>query len=505
MSLLRNKFLSAFVCLNFLTSLPLPCHAVAFNFPAPEQQNADQVLANILQIATTAHQQGTLDGEFIYIRNGKTTHLISKETLPNYNTTSAKPQYVVGKQILDEFIMVALLKTLYLSTTAPTEKSKVDEVKLICNQPISKFLPPTHPLWGIKMPSWAKEVTLYHVIIGNSGIANYDDEKQFQSPQEIIQSIANEPPLAPPGAEFNASNVNAILIKEILLTMAKQPLATYLQNNLFAPAGMTATAILTHNASDSPQKNPFFNKLAPTFQYTIQNDNVIPQPWPKGKEEAILESVESAVSTLSDLVTWITALHKNKLILPPQLYTFFTTQNNEMGALFFSAINLPSTIGNLIPLGYEDEKSYSVSTIYLPQHDAIVAYGCNTSMSIPQVTIWHRNNPDVDETEEVQASTVVLPSSEAELDEFISAIDAVLRSRKLQRGFPFLSRTLFWNPLLDVQEIENDNDWAVETTPVLIEIRKKAEAAKKELLLNGTIPDTPSGSMQTSKRSIHIF
>jgi hypothetical protein len=450
----RNTPLSILLGLTPLVSLP--CSAITTVIPETSQNSINATVAQITQIATEAYQQGTLDGEFLIMQQGKTlAHLLSKETLSDFNTTSKQPKHIIRNSF--NFYCVALLKALYDASTATTEEAKVAEVKQQCDKPISHFLPAKHPLWNGKMPRWASEVTLYNVLTHRSGLEN-DQEIQFHTPQESVQAIASIPEL--PGT-YTDSNVEPMLIKQILQTFTKQDLSTYLQEHLFNPLGLTATEVFTRT-KESPQ-------IAPAFQYSPLTDPITPLPSPQTKEKVILASHECIVSTFLDLAIWMTALHGNKTVLSPLLYDFLNTPDLDMGTFSIS-----SCIGNCIFLGDAfhnesyNEFYYDFCLVYSPEND--IFFGLYSNAYIPHLpsSVWHQPNP--------------LPASELdELDILIFNINTILKFRQLQRGYLFVSHKIS-NTLSEVDKLEEERDDVLESTETLIEMRIKALAERERLL-----------------------
>ena len=96
------------------------------------------------------------------------------------------------------------------------------------------------------LPAWADQVTLDQLIHHTSGIPDYDQQFttsgiSYQTPttqQDAIRAIAGMTELnAPPGATFEYSNSNYVLLAEVAAAASGTSLPDLLRRRVFDPLG----------------------------------------------------------------------------------------------------------------------------------------------------------------------------------------------------------------------------------------------------------------------------
>lgn len=97
-----------------------------------------------------------------------------------------------------------------------------------------------------------KKITLRMLANMTSGIASYytDDflDQYFGAPEtiftpdELIAFGVSASPIFKPGAEFNYSNTNTILLGKVIEQVTGQPVAAVLQQRILGPLGLTNTS-----------------------------------------------------------------------------------------------------------------------------------------------------------------------------------------------------------------------------------------------------------------------
>ena len=100
-------------------------------------------------------------------------------------------------------------------------------------------------------PECWKNITVRHLLTHTSGIVrdpiDYHPYKE-QPPAEVIESVYPMPLKFQPGEKFLYSNVGYYVLAEIIGKASGQPWSEFISERLFAPAGMTATRVLTLTA-----------------------------------------------------------------------------------------------------------------------------------------------------------------------------------------------------------------------------------------------------------------
>ena|GEM_PF-5009247 len=110
---------------------------------------------------------------------------------------------------------------------------------LTLQDPVSQYVP--------GLPAWADQVTLDQLIHHTSGIPDYDQQFttsgiSYQTPttqQDAIRAIAGMTELnAPPGATFEYSNSNYVLLAEVAAAASGTSLPDLLRRRVFDPLGL---------------------------------------------------------------------------------------------------------------------------------------------------------------------------------------------------------------------------------------------------------------------------
>lgn len=117
----------------------------------------------------------------------------------------------------------------------------VDDGKVRLDAPISTYLD------GV--PGGGK-ITVRQLADMRSGLFNYTEDPRWQAtfkadphrawtPQELLDIAFKHPANFPPGARWEYSNTNTILLGLLVEKVGGQPLHTYLEQNVFEPAAWT--------------------------------------------------------------------------------------------------------------------------------------------------------------------------------------------------------------------------------------------------------------------------
>lgn len=179
--------------------------------------------------------------------------------------------------------------------------------RLQLSDPIGKFVP------GI--PN-GDQITLAQLAGMNSGVKNYTTVKAFQegfianparqwTSSELVNLTLPESPVFAPGARYDYSNTNTLLLGMVVEQVTGRSLAQVNRARIFRPLGMANTSYIDGLSFAKPQPTPY---------------NVDPAT---GELEILPESNLSAlgasgaiVSTLPDLIRWGRALGTGRLIGP---------------------------------------------------------------------------------------------------------------------------------------------------------------------------------------------
>lgn len=101
-------------------------------------------------------------------------------------------------------------------------------------------------------------ITLHHLLTHYSGLKPTLDPRLFpQGKKEILEQILKEKPTFPPGTEYLYSDINFLILGEIVERVSGQPLDLYCYEHIFKPLGMKDTCF-----NPSPALRP---RIAPTY------------------------------------------------------------------------------------------------------------------------------------------------------------------------------------------------------------------------------------------------
>ncbi len=181
----------------------------------------------------------------------------------------------------------------------------VEQGKIGLRDAASKYLP-----W---LPAQYRQITIEQLLTHTSGIAadmrtsNGDDF----SLSDFRDRISASKPAFEPGARWQYANSGYILLSMILEEVSKKPLATYLENEVFRPAGMWDTTLAVPGG-----KLPF----------TGYESADKPAPYFSGGFGA-----GAGVSTINDLVAWSGSMARGGLLRPETAKLALTPANDNAG------------------------------------------------------------------------------------------------------------------------------------------------------------------------------
>ncbi len=128
--------------------------------------------------------------------------------------------------------------------TAPSIWLLVERGKLQLDEPVRRIL-----------PEFADDsVTVRHLVTHTSGLRAGLDRDDWSGYAEGVRRALAQKPLNRPGAVFRYSDVNYILLGEIVRRASGEPLDVFARRNIFAPLGM-------HDTGFRPRKS---SRIAPT-------------------------------------------------------------------------------------------------------------------------------------------------------------------------------------------------------------------------------------------------
>ncbi len=172
---------------------------------------------------------------------------------------------------------------------------------LSVNDPLTKFI--------TDYPGGDK-ITVHHLLIHTSGIANvndfpdYDAKSKFpQTPESLVAMFKNRPLSFQPGARSVYSNSGYVLLAYIIEKVSSKSYEEFLTENIFRPAGMLDTG-------DDRQERLLKNR-ASGYMPAVDESGVINAPF---TDNSIKVGAGSLYTTAEDLYRWERAISSKKLM-----------------------------------------------------------------------------------------------------------------------------------------------------------------------------------------------
>lgn len=370
-----------------------PSHIALSDISVP---SLDERLTSLLDFLKNLREQKLLDGEILIAREGKTLLHLQSQDISSSDSLN-EPQFMIGS-VSKQFFAVALLKSLYESSDFLTEELKIENVKKQLHIPISEFLPEESSIWDGNMPSWANEISLHHLLSHTSGIPNYTAVEGFESSNlidpkvrwfesyrstnEIIKLISKDPLLFSPGLKFSYCNTGYVIIAEVIEVITGLAACQYIQEALFDPLELNSTANPVRGQWDVLKLEPRFSKLEPPLKYDPKGNHTNLYPLLHCDDISVAIGGGSIISTAADLLKWNQFLHKEKSVLPLELYNLLIKPNkNHYG---YGIGNEDNSLGTL--LGHDGGiGSYRTLLLYMPKYDFSVVILSNVCSDFDKI------------------------------------------------------------------------------------------------------------------------
>ena len=220
--------------------------------------------------------------------------------------------------------------------------------------------------------SWAGSVTVNHLLTHTSGIASFDDVKDYEShkylyrnPGELLSYVTKKGLLFEPGEHFDYSNTGylmlGIIIEKVTGRSYGEAVAHYITNEI----NLQNTAVITSGKIEKLKVNGHHNGIV----LSKPDDYVLPF------------AASSIAATPSDLIIFLQALMSGKLLSQDSLQLMFsdmnlmtTTQRTYYGKGVVVALKTP--VGDVI--GHTGGmKGFGASLFYHPEQNLFVCVMMN--------------------------------------------------------------------------------------------------------------------------------
>jgi len=109
----------------------------------------------------------------------------------------------------------------------------VEEGRAQLEEPVASLLPDA--------PAWFKRIRLRHLLTHTSGLPAWKPFYEQAQGDALVQAVMQTPPSALPEARYEYSDLNYILLGEIVRRLTDKSLADYARERIFEPVGMSDT------------------------------------------------------------------------------------------------------------------------------------------------------------------------------------------------------------------------------------------------------------------------
>lgn len=230
----------------------------------------------------------------------------------------------IPMEVTNNFRLASISKTFL----AVTVLKLIEQRKLNLNDKIADLLPDTVEI--DRIPNGTR-VTVQQLLQMRSGIPNYSDFESYLelidnmigkewTPEICVALIYDSKPNFAPGADYEYSNTNYLLLQLIVEQIEGGSYADVIRANSLEPLKLTHTFIETQESDDDHYLN--------TKGYALDNDKLIDvtqynDGWGIGDG--------GIISTAGDLNLFINALFNEKKVLPPVLEHKFLSFKDDYG------------------------------------------------------------------------------------------------------------------------------------------------------------------------------
>jgi D-alanyl-D-alanine carboxypeptidase len=244
------------------------------------------------------------------------------------------------------------------------------EGKLNLDDPVAEYVPEV-PL--------GNTITLRQLARMQSGLFNYTNAPEFQqaifadprrafTPRELLNYATAQPIQFPPGQRFEYCNTNTVLLGLVVQKVSGEPLATFINDRILTPLGMSHTSFPFTNAFPDPHAQGYTKQTADGKE-TVATDWDPSWAWAAG----------AMISTLDDMRVWAPAMATGKLLTPQmqeqRLQTVGSPGMPPQDGYGLGIFNLGGWIGHNGSL-----PGYQSVVVYLPEKQTSLVIFINTDI-----------------------------------------------------------------------------------------------------------------------------
>ncbi|HMJ51220.1 MAG TPA: serine hydrolase domain-containing protein [Polyangiaceae bacterium] len=192
--------------------------------------------------------------------------------------------------------------------TAVAIAQLVEKGKLSFEDTLAKVLP------DYPNKAFAESVTIHQLLSHTSGIGGnifaspvFEHRERFKRPADYLPLFTKEPAEFPPGARYGYANAGFVVLGVVVERLSGEDYYDYVQNHLFAPAGMRDTASFAWHEATPNRAIGYAPNENDTFGVLPRQTNLMTLPF-RGSPAG------GGYSTVADLRAFAAALRGHKLL-----------------------------------------------------------------------------------------------------------------------------------------------------------------------------------------------
>ncbi len=251
------------------------------------------------------------------------------------------------------FDLASLTKVI---ATAPAVMRLVERGQVRLNDPVVRHLPEF-------ARNGKADITVRQLLTHFSGLPDELDRRlKWQGYAEAVHAAYDSSLVAPPGARFIYSDVNFIVLGELVARVSGMPLDKYVEKNFYSPLGMTTTRFLPP-ADWRPRIAPTEYDEHGTMMRGVVHD-------PTARRMGGVAGHAGLFSTADDLALFAQALLDRKLLAPLTIEKMTTPQQPANATVLRGLgwdIDSPfsSVRGELLPVGSYGHTGYTGTSLWI--------------------------------------------------------------------------------------------------------------------------------------------
>ena len=226
------------------------------------------------------------------------------------------------------------------------------------------------------LPNDKKDITIHQLLTHSAGFTESigSDFDEITRDQFFEQLFASEL-IYKPGSTYSYSNVGYSILARIIELVSDKEYETFLNENLFKPAGMAQTGYMIPDWNKSDLATGYARNVMPRGPMV----NLYKED---GKVSWHIKGNGGINSTQEDMYKWFKALRANTILTKLQFKTYTTAYiGPKSGTVGYGyGWGIKTTKRQTKRMSHNGSNgAYDHSLIYYPEEDILIIYACNAS------------------------------------------------------------------------------------------------------------------------------